>query len=182
MELGRCSRAPCPLLPCTLQALGEKLAHRIQVKHETIRRSFEEFLKTKGLRLTRQRSRIFEKAFARHDHFTAETFLEWLAAEEVAKADRVSRATVYRTLGLLTDGGFLELLDTGSSEAHYEHVLGHRHHDHLICTQCGRIEEFVDERIEELQDEIARSHGFELKSHDLRLLGICKSCRRKSVK
>jgi Fur family ferric uptake transcriptional regulator len=152
------------------------------LKHETIRRSFEDFLKTKGLRLTRQRSRIFEAAFATHDHFTAEGFLGQLAQADVPKAERVSRATVYRALGLLTEGGFLELLDFGSGEAHYEHVIGHKHHDHLICTECGRIEEFVDERIEELQMEIARSRGFELTSHDLRLLGVCKSCRRKSGK
>ena len=150
------------------------------MKHETIRRSFEDFLKTKGLRLTRQRSRIFEKAFETHDHFTAETFLGWLGEEDVPKPERVSRATVYRTLGLLTDGGFLELLDVGSGEAHYEHVIGHKHHDHLICSSCSRIVEFMDQRIEDLQEEIALSHGFELTHHDLRLMGICKSCRRKA--
>jgi Fur family transcriptional regulator, ferric uptake regulator len=57
-------------------------------------------------------------------------------------------------------------------------VLGHRHHDHLICTECGRIEEFHEERIEDLQVEIAKARGFELTSHDLRLMGVCAKCQR----
>ena len=144
------------------------------MKHQTIRKNFEEYLKECKLRLTPQRSLIFEKAFETHDHFTAEVFLGWLKAE----GHEVSRATLYRTLGLLVEGGFLEALDVGTGEALYEHVLGHRHHDHLICTECGRIEEFHEERIEALQVEIAKSRGFELTSHDLRLMGVCAKCQR----
>jgi len=146
------------------------------VKHETIRRSFEEFLKQKKLRLTRQRDEVFELAFETHEHFTAETFLGWLNERDSG----VSRATVYRTLALLVEGGFLELLDVGTGEAWYEHVLGHQHHDHLICTGCGRIEEFREPRIEALQEEVAAKFGFVLKDHDLRLMGLCKSCSRKA--
>ena len=145
------------------------------MKHETIRAAFEDFLERKKLRLTRQREQVFELAFEVHDHFTAETFLGWLNEREAG----VSRATVYRTLGLLVEGGFLELLDVGSGEAHYEHVLGHQHHDHLICTGCGRIEEFREPRIEALQEEVAAKFGFSLDDHDLWLMGLCKSCQRK---
>ena len=113
---------------------------------------------------------------APHDHFTAEVFLGWLNERDAG----VSRATVYRTLGLLVEGGFLELLDVGTGEAHYEHVLGHQHHDHLICTGCGRIEEFREARIEALQEEVAAKYGFVLEDHDLRLMGRCKSCQRKA--
>ena len=90
----------------------------------------------------------------------------------------VSRATVYRTLGLLQEGGFVESLDAGRGELVYEHVLGHRHHDHMVCLGCGRIEEFHDERIEALQVEACARKGFELVSHDHRLMGYCKSCAR----
>jgi len=144
------------------------------VKHATIRNNFEAFLKQRKLRLTPQRALVFERAFATHEHFTAETFLSWLTAE----GSGVSRATLYRTLALLVEGGFLELLDAGTGEAWYEHVLGHKHHDHLICIDCGRIEEFHEPRIEALQEEVACSRGFELTSHDLRLLGRCRSCQR----
>ena len=102
--------------------------------------------------------------------------LLWLRDEEGPK---VSRATVYRTIALLVEGGFVESLDTGTGELLYEHTLGHRHHDHLVCEGCGRIEEFFDERIERLQEEVAASKGFELVSHSMRLFGRCASCARK---
>jgi Fur family ferric uptake transcriptional regulator len=143
------------------------------VKHSAIRKAFEQFLRTRALKLTHQRQRIFERAFATHEHFTAERLYTWLQDEE---GPRVSRATVYRTLSLLVEGGFLESLDTGKGELHYEHVLGHAHHDHMVCLECGRIEEFVDERIEQLQLEAARSHGFQMVEHDLKLIGYCRSC------
>ena len=94
-----------------------------------------------------------------------------------AGGPRVSRATVYRTLALLQEGGFVESLDTGRGELVYEHILGHRHHDHMICLSCGRIEEFHDARIEKLQQEAAAKKGFALESHLHRLLGTCKRCQ-----
>jgi Fur family ferric uptake transcriptional regulator len=145
------------------------------VKHETIRNRFEEFLRERGLKLTAQRRRVFERAFATHEHFSAERLYEWMRADEGLT---VSRATVYRTLSLLAEGGFVESLDPGGGELVYEHVLGHAHHDHLICVVCGRIEEFHEERIEALQEEVASKRGFELTQHSLRLMGFCPTCAR----
>lgn len=146
------------------------------MKQSAILEAFENFLKGLQLRLTPQRRRIFDRAFETHDHFSAETLYSWLSREAGPK---VSRATVYRTLALLLEGGFIESLDTGRGELVYEHVLGHRHHDHMVCLGCGRIEEFHDERIEELQLEACSSKGFELVRHDLVLQGYCRSCQRK---
>lgn len=146
------------------------------MKHEKIQRSFESFLRTRGLKLTTQRQRIFERAFATHEHFSAETLYRWMREEE---GPRVSRATVYRTLGLLLEGGFIDSLDTGRGELMYEHTLGHRHHDHMVCLSCGRIEEFHDKRIEVLQEEACSERGFRLVSHDHRLLGYCRACAKK---
>ena len=114
----------------------------------TIERRFEEFLRTESLKMTPQRRRIFEKAFEVHDHFSVERMYEWLKAEE---GPAVSRATVYRTLEVLERGGFIEAVETGRGEVVYEHVLGHEHHDHMVCVMCKRIEEFQDEEIEALQ-------------------------------
>lgn len=147
------------------------------MNHASIRRAFEGFLRRRALKLTPQRARIFERAYATHDHFSAETLYAWLREE--AGPD-VSRATVYRTLSLLVEGGFLESLDAGQGELLYEHVLGHKHHDHLVCVECGRIEEFTDERIEALQEEAAQRKGFVLLSHNLRLFGLCGPCARKN--
>jgi Fur family ferric uptake transcriptional regulator len=145
------------------------------VKHETIRKRFEDFLRQRGLKLTAQRDRVFERAFATHEHFSAERLYEWMRAEDGLS---VSRATVYRTLSLLEEGGFVESLDAGGGELVYEHVLGHQHHDHLICLGCGRIEEFHEDRIEALQEEVASKRGFELTQHSLRLMGYCPTCLR----
>ncbi|QDU67333.1 Fur family transcriptional regulator [Engelhardtia mirabilis] len=145
------------------------------MKHAQIRKQFESFLRGQSLKLTSQRARIFERAFATHEHFSAEILYRWLQDED---GPRVSRATVYRTLGLLVDGGFLESLDVGQGELRYEHVTGHKHHDHMVCMDCGRIDEFVDERIEALQKEAADAAGFVMVNHDLRLLGYCRACAR----
>ena len=142
----------------------------------SIQRAFERFLRTRALKLTPQRRRIFERVFATHEHFSAETLYGWMRAES---GSGVSRATVYRTLSLLVEGGFLETLDAGHGELLYEHVLGHRHRDHLVCIDCGRIEEFSDERIEAYQREAALRKGFSLLYHNLRLLGTCAACTKK---
>lgn len=149
------------------------------MKQEQIRRSFEEHLREQGLKLTAQRQRIFERAFSTHDHFTAERLYEWLREEP---GSPVSRATVYRTLSLLVEGGFLASLDSGTGELLYEHVMGHRHHDHMVCMDCGRIEEFFDQRIEDLQEQACTAKGFTLVSHSLRLMGFCRACARKRGK
>lgn len=143
------------------------------MKQAEIQRAFERFLAGRGLKLTAQRQRIFARAFATHEHFSAETLYRWMREET---GPRVSRATVYRTLGLLVEGGFVESLDTGRGELVYEHSLGHRHHDHMVCLVCGRIEEFHDPRIEALQAEACAKKGFELVSHDHRLQGYCRTC------
>ena len=72
--------------------------------------------------------------------------------------------------------------DTGAGEMLYEHVLGHHHHDHLVCIDCRRIEEFVDEEIEKLQEKAAKSKGFQLVSHNLRLFGVCGDCQAQREK
>lgn len=149
------------------------------MKHAAIRKRFEDFLRSRGAKLTPQRARIFERAFATHEHFSAETLYDWLREED---GPDVSRATVYRTLALLLEGGFIEGLDTGRGELVYEHVLGHEHHDHMVCLDCGRIEEFRDDRIERLQEENCEQRDFELVEHSLRLMGYCKRCRKKRDK
>ncbi|MCE9594769.1 MAG: transcriptional repressor [Planctomycetes bacterium] len=145
------------------------------MRQTAIRNAFEAFLKRRALKLTTQRRRIFDRAFETHEHFSAERLYRWLVDEP---GTRVSRATVYRTLGLLVEGEFMHSLDAGRGELVYEHTAGHQHHDHMVCLSCGKIEEFVDPMIEELQLAACVRKGFELVDHDLRLLGYCKACRR----
>ena len=130
------------------------------MKHSAIRKRFEQHLRSKSLKFTSQRDRIFELAFNTHQHFTADTLHEWLKGQEGAP---VSRATVYRTLHLLVEGGFIASLDAGRGELVYEHVLGHAHHDHLVCLDCGKIEEFREsgsKRVIRAAVPLARMFGY----------------------
>ena len=132
----------------------------------------EKHLHDKGLRRTGARRKILDAVFEGTGHFTAEDLLDRMRGTGV----RVSRASVYRTLALLVEGGWVETREFRRGQLMYECMLGHKHHDHLICTHCGRIVEFENEEIERLQDETARRHGFLLEHHSLRLFGRCADC------
>ena len=144
------------------------------MKTEVALRKFEEYLKTKNLRATKQRLEILQRAWDGHHHFTAEQMLMWARQNE----PEVSRATVYRTLSLMVEGGFLGALDRGKSKTLYEHILGHSHHDHMVCATCGKIIEFRCEAIEALQELEAKRHNFHTTSHNLTLTGQCGGCCR----
>jgi len=79
---------------------------------------------------------------------------------------------------VLVESGVASARQFGDGQTRYEAAAGREHHDHLICTTCGEIEEFADEQIEALQALVARRHGFEIESHKLELYGRCSGCRR----
>jgi Fur family transcriptional regulator, ferric uptake regulator len=129
-------------------------------------------LRERGLRLTRERRRILEAALGHRGHFDADGLLAALRRGGAG----VSRATVYRTLAHLVASGLLRRYDLGDRSSLYEAAVGKRHHEHLICLRCGAIIEFVQERIERLQDEVCRRHRFRPESHSLQIFGVCGSC------
>jgi len=134
----------------------------------------ERHLRGHGFRWTLQRALIVRTALATHDHFTVEQLLLRCRAHD----PHVSRATVYRTLAVLESAGFVSGLDTGDGSRRFEHVLGHEHHDHMVCTGCAAIIEFRDDELEARQEVAARRHGFAIQSHSLRLYGLCRDCRK----
>lgn len=138
-------------------------------------RRFREFLQAEGLRFTQERRLILHEVFANHEHFEA----EGIVASLKRKGLRVSRASVYRTLPLLVESGMLREVHSSEKHSHYEHVFGHQHHDHLVCTKCGRTMDFLEPRIEELQDLICKAHDFHPTSHKLEITGVCSSCASK---
>ncbi len=135
--------------------------------------TFQGYLRREGLRFTEQRAAVLQEALSVEGHFDAEQLHD---AFRGRRAD-VSLATVYRTLGLLRDAGLVKQVLQDDERAHYEAVYGHAHHDHLICIECGRVTEFVDERIEELQRSVCRRHGFQALDHRMGIRGICRQCR-----
>ena len=81
------------------------------------------------------------------------------------KGYKVSIATIYRTLDVLLDYGFIRKLDIGDGAIKYEKKIGSPHHDHMICIETGKIIEFVDPQIERIQDKIAKEKGYEIVKH-----------------
>ncbi len=136
-------------------------------------RMFEEFLSENSLKMTPQRRTILEVVFATHHHFDADELVEILKQ----RGSRISRATVYRVLELLVKGGFVRAMELGESRKMYEHIVGHEHHDHMICTQCGRTLEFGDGLIELLQQRVCDDLNFRAESHSLRIFGLCEDCK-----
>jgi Fur family ferric uptake transcriptional regulator len=147
------------------------LAARVRPDQEL--QHVERHLRDKGFRWTNQRALIVRTALASHEHFTAEELLALCRQTD----PKVSRATIYRMLAVLEQAGFVEGLDTGDGGRRFEHVLGHDHHDHMVCTGCGAILEFRDDALEARQEAAARRHGFAIEHHSLRLYGKCRRCR-----
>lgn len=135
--------------------------------------SILDFLERRGLRRTRARRRIVEAVLESTGHFTPDE----LVAEMRRDGASASRASAYRTLGLLAEGGFVEARDFGRGQRLFESMVGRRHHDHLICVACRKVVEFENDEIEALQAAVAREHGFTLDNHSLRLYGLCAACR-----
>lgn len=132
------------------------------------------FIADHGLKSTRQRSLIVDTFFELSGHFSVEELWAKVRAQDA----KVSVATVYRTMKLLTEAGLAHAQNFGEGQTRYEPAAGREHHDHLICTRCGTIVEFEDDRIEQLQSAVARKHGFTVTSHKLELYGLCRDCQR----
>ena len=130
-------------------------------------------LKKEGLRYTQQRQSVWDELCATNDHRDAEEI--YLAIRQSGL--NVSRATVYRTIDVLVKNKMARKLELGDGRARYEHKVNATHHDHLICIQCGKIEEFMDEVIESRQDEIVKKFGYKLVRHIHQLFGLCKECQ-----
>jgi Fur family ferric uptake transcriptional regulator len=106
-----------------------------------------------------------------------------LSAEDVAEAVRargraVGTATVYRTLDVLLESGLVVERDFGEGFRRFEPARDIPHHEHLVCSSCGRVVEFRDERLERMTTLHAEAHGFARQRHRLVIHGICGDCQR----
>jgi Fur family ferric uptake transcriptional regulator len=140
--------------------------------HEREKQQFLDFLGERGARVTRERLALFDEIFTHHGHIDAEALLARLKGGGA----KISRATVYRNLDLLVDCGLVHKHRLGRNRFLYEHVHRGQRHDHLVCTGCGRVAEFVSPGIEALQAEICRAHGFDPAIHTLQISSLCRAC------
>lgn len=153
----------------------------LAVLDEELRNKIYEYLAANGLKKTSQRDALIETIFGTKEHFTAEMLLA-MARERNAT---VSRATVYRTLPLLVQSGYLREMDFGRDQKYYDpNYVNHPHHNHLICMDCDRILEFEDINIDTLEECISKRMGFlplrktvriEAKCDELARTGICRN-------
>ena len=142
---------------------------------EKLRARLQSYMAKKGLRSTSQRRLIIDTFFEGAPHMTIEDLLT-----EVRTRDRgIGYATVYRTLKLLAECGVASERRFGDGLSRYELAdEASTHHDHLICVSCGKIIEFEEPRIEELQEAIAARYDFEVVSHKHEMYGTCSECRK----
>ncbi|EXJ14111.1 ferric iron uptake transcriptional regulator [Imhoffiella purpurea] len=138
--------------------------------------SESEQIREAGLKVTVPRAKILgilERNAKRH--MTAEDVFRELLAEEA----EIGLATVYRVLTQFESAGLVCRRNFDNAQAVFELDRG-EHHDHLVCTRCGRIVEFVDPKIERRQAAVADEHNFVTEDHSLVIYGICPSCQRNS--
>ncbi len=135
---------------------------------------FKQLIKNNGLKFTIQREVILEMLYNCDEHLTPEALHHRIQKKHPELKTGI--ATVYRTLALLEESEMVTSLSFGAQGKKYE--LGAKeHHDHIICTQCGSITEFVDEQIEQQQHKITQALGFLMKEHSMQIYGICHSCQ-----
>ena len=145
------------------------------------REECKKLLKEKGLKVTEQRIRVLLAVFSCPDkHLTAEEIYE------IVKVDfpEIGLATVYRTIQLLSELHLIDRINFDDGYVRYEMGSAFdreqkHHHHHLICSNCGKVISFQDDLLEELEEKIARTTGFEVVDHEVKLYGHCKDCRRK---
>jgi len=144
---------------------------------EALLEKFANFLFRKGLRLTEQRQLIARAFFNRAGHISAEELYDEIKQETPS----IGFATVYRTLKLLVEAGQAALSNFGDGYTRFETTADKKHHDHLICQECGKIVEFANDHIETLQEKVATEHGFLVRDHTLDIYGICRTCQGQST-
>jgi Fur family ferric uptake transcriptional regulator len=145
---------------------------------QAAKQRFIDFLATKSLRLTSQRVAIIDTVFNTEEHFTAEQLLEWSRARDRS----VSRATVYRTLPLLTESGLVREMDFGKDYKFYDpNYAEHPNHSHIICQDCEKIVEFESDKIAKIEDEITHQLGFSVKTQRLQITASCEELKRRGT-
>ena len=139
---------------------------------------FKEYVKSQGLRQSAQRDLIADTFLATRGHSSMEDLL----AEARKKDPRIGLTTVYRTLKLLTRCGLAVERKFNRQTSYFESIPQGKHHDHLICLECGKIIEFENEDMEALQNGIAQRYRFKISHHRMELYGRCADCsQEKSI-
>jgi len=133
-----------------------------------------EICQKKGVRATSKRKIICEVLEKSGGHLNVEEVYHLAKKEDKS----IGVATVYRTLKIMKDAGVIEAQTFGQDHSHFESPTKN-HHDHLVCTSCGKIEEFVSDKLEEMKEKVSKQNRFKMLSHKLEIYGLCADCQKK---
>ena len=135
-------------------------------------RSIQEYMTSRGFKLTRPRRRVVEKLLEVKGHVSADELFDLLRKDK----EDVSRATVYRTLSIVSQSGLVDGHDFDGGRRVYEPMVGRAHHDHLFCISCGKVIEFEEDAIERLQEAVVARYRFTPVYHSHKIFGYCENC------
>ncbi|MFP3870755.1 MAG: Fur family transcriptional regulator [Syntrophobacteria bacterium] len=134
---------------------------------------FREYVRGRGLRNTPEREQVLKAIFSIHDHFDVEQLALVLRRQE----SKISKATIYRNLPLFLESGLIRKAFFDNGHQYYEHSYGNPEHCHLRCLDCGKVVEFTDEAMEEVEERLEKRHDFLVTGHKLEVYGYCPRCR-----
>jgi Fur family ferric uptake transcriptional regulator len=137
----------------------------------------KQVLKDKGMKYTEQRAIILQLLLSLDDHLNAEDLHDVI--KKTYPEQNIGIATIYRTLNFLEEVNLISSISFGKDGKKYESIHQDEHHDHIICTECGKIVEFFDDSIEKRQEEIAIKNGFTITDHTMQLYGVCNICQNR---
>lgn len=145
---------------------------KYEISFESFLENFKKSVSKSGYKNSVQKDYILKILYFSDDHLSAEQIVN--IAKSLYKID-MGIATVYRTVKFFESMNIVNTLDVGDGAKRYELNIS-IHHDHMICTSCGKIIEFTDDLIEEQQEKVAKKNKFLLKDHIMTIYGLCENC------
>ena len=135
---------------------------------------FRSFISKKGLRNTPEREEIISEIFSNHDHFDVDDLYLRLRR----KGSKISKASIYRNIPLIMECGLIKDVWLEDGHMHYEHIYGHRHHCHMRCLGCGKVIEFIEKSLNNLEKRLSEENDFQIIDHRLDITGYCSDCKK----